>query len=293
MKISQIDLISCPDGGADASGDILVRIHASGGLTGLGEAVTDTSSKNTSPSNVLAWLKLYCAQIVQASCLNINDLNRRLDIADAGATPGCPSARAAIEMAAFDVVGNARSRPLHEALGGGYRTQFDMFFGINVQERDLAEKAAAAVRQGYAGIRLEILQSPQRNENARQHDYVAAIREVLETCGPSVAVQIVCHRALVNERTASMLLEGVHEGGFRRNVSLVQPLDEINLVGHGRLREKHASPLVLEESVSSVAMMAQILRHSAADCVVLDPWRVGGLHSARKVASLCEAAAIA
>lgn len=292
MIIEHIDLITTRAEDDNVTSGVVVRMHSSTGLTGLGEAVFDDSHRTTSHANVLAWLKLYDAQVQQVPCANINELNRRLDMVDEGASQGCPSARAAIEMAALDVVSKARNRPLHETLGGGYRELFDLSIDIDGEEANLPARAVAAVQRGYAGVRLTMARPQQRDEAERKRLGAADIREVLEACGSDIAVELVCHQAFANESTASMLLQGVHEGGLYRNFSLVQPLDEGDLVGHGRLREKHPSPIVLEEGVSSPAAMAQIVRHSAADRVVLDLWRVGGLYNAKKIANICESAAI-
>jgi len=274
MKIDRIDLM--PFGGG-----ILVRLRAASGLAGLGEVATDEAFPTMSRATVSRWLERYGTHIQGAGCGNANVLEQRLDAAEPAGGPGCPPARAALEMAALDLVGRARDCPLHDLLGGGYREDLELFREIDAGDPDPLGTARAAIRDGHAGLRLAL---PGRS--------AAAIGAVLDSVGSVPFVDIVARQSLGNEQRASMLVEGLLARQFHLNLALVQPLHRLDFAGHGRLRQKVPIPIVLEESITSPEAMSQVVRHAAADRIVLDPWRVGGLRNARRIANICEAASI-
>ncbi|MEZ5865042.1 MAG: enolase C-terminal domain-like protein [Geminicoccaceae bacterium] len=276
MRIDRIDLMPFGEGSG-----ILVRVASASGMAGLGEVATDDASPAMSRATVAAWLERYGAGVLGAECGNFNVLERRLDAAEPAGAAGCPPARAALEMAALDLVGRARGCPLHEILGGGYREALELFRDIGADDPDPAGTARAAIRDGHAGIRLSV-----------SGPGTAAIEAVLDTVGNVPFVDLVASQSFGNEQRASMLVEALLARQFHLNLALVQPLHHLDLAGHGRLRSKLPIPVVLEESITSLEAMAQVVRHAAADRIVLDVWRVGGLRNARRIANICESAAI-
>jgi L-alanine-DL-glutamate epimerase-like enolase superfamily enzyme len=105
-------------------------------------------------------------------------------------------------------------------------------------------------------------------------------------------VDLVARQWLGNEAKVSMIVETLLGRRFRPNLALVQPLHWLDLEGHARLRQKLSVPIVLDDSIVSPEAMLQVVRAGAADRIVLDIWRVGGLRNARRIASICESAAI-
>lgn len=292
MKIEAIDLIAIGEKAQRAPEGILVRVRDASGLDGLGEVATDDTHLATCQATVAKWLDLYGSRVLGADCGNLNVLHQVLDAAEPREGAGSPAARAALEMAVLDLVGRTRGCPLHEVLGGGYRGEMDLYRQIDFGDPDPAGAALTAVRQGYAGIRLTIALSREGGRGAGAGLGTAAIRGVLDAVGDTPFIDIVAHQSLGNEAKASMLAEGLLARQFAMNLALVQPLHRRDLGGHGRLRQKLPIPIVLEESITSPQAMAQVVRHAAADRIVLDPWRVGGLRNARRIANICEAAAI-
>jgi L-alanine-DL-glutamate epimerase-like enolase superfamily enzyme len=99
-------------------------------------------------------------------------------------------------------------------------------------------------------------------------------------------------QSLGNPALARTMVEGVLAESFHPNLALQQPLHRLDLAGHALLREKLPIPVILDDSVSSPEAMMQIVRMGAADRIVLDIERVGGLQNAMRIADICETAAI-
>lgn len=274
---------------------IVVRVRTESGLSGLGEAAASLSEDTRTLSTLLSWLKVYEAAIVGADAFNINALHQFMDRASGQHPPGCQAARAAIDMAVHDLIGKARGCPVHEILGGAYRTEMEVIAKIaggTVEET--AFSARSQVRLGYRGLKIgigsEVL--PSAHSTAHLEEKCQRLLAALEAVGTDISIDADANQSLGNPAMVSRMFEKVLSKRFYANLALHQPLHKLDLLGHAALREKLPVPIVLTESVVSAEAMMQIERVGAADRIGLSIERVGGLNSAMRIADICEAGAI-
>jgi L-Ala-D/L-Glu epimerase len=304
MKIVEIQRfpISLPQSGITATRSktpadqtIIVRIRTNSGLTGLGEAAVDPAEQTRTLSTLTDWLKAYETATIGADALNINALHQLMDRASGQHPPGCQAARAAIDMAAHDLIGKVRGCPVHEILGGAYRTDIQVAAHISgTTAEDTAATARARVDMGYRALTVAIgsevlppaLSIPELEKKC-QH-----LLATLEALGMDISIDADASQSLGNPALVSRLIEQILTKRFYPNLALVQPLNKSDLLGHAALREKLPIPIVLTESVVSAEAMIQIERLGAADRIGLSLERVGGLSNAMRVADICETAAI-
>jgi muconate cycloisomerase len=273
-------------GGAGPARTIIVVVRAEAGPAGLGEAPVDPADPAASAETLAAWLQRYEAALVGADPTNLNLAHRLLDGVGGPRSAGCPPARAAIDMALHDLVGKARGCPVHQLLGGAYRTSFDVFADVEGDAGDLPAAARAATGRGHRALRVRF------GGAARLEEMAAGLIAVLAAVGPEVWVDAEPGASLGNPGRAGAVVGKVLAERFRPNLALRQPLGSDDLAGHAELRERLPIPLVLDGAVTSPEAMAQIVRLAAADRVMLGIERVGGLANAMRIADACEAAAI-
>jgi L-alanine-DL-glutamate epimerase-like enolase superfamily enzyme len=274
---------------------IIVRVLTDGGLTGLGEATPHASDASRTLSTLLSWLQAYETALIGADALNINVMHHLLDQVSGQHPPGCQAARAAIDMAVHDLIGKARGCPVHEILGGAYRTKIELLAEI---AGGSAEAATApprlAVSGEFRGLKVEIGDAvlPPAQSTAHLEEKCRSLLAVLEAVGTDIYVNADANQSLGNPAIVSRMFETVLAKRFYANLALQQPLHKLDLMGHAFLREKLAVPIILSESVVSPEAMMQIERIGAADRIGLSVERVGGLQNAMRIADICEAAAI-
>ena len=73
---------------------------------------------------------------------------------------------------------------------------------------------------------------------------------------------------------------------------LEQPMPFSCIAESARLRRQTKTPLGLNESVTTPEIVLQILQLGAADVLLPDTYQCGGIVGVKKVAALCEAAAV-
>ena len=136
----------------------------------------------------------------------------------------------------------------------------------------LLDAVAGYLDQGYLRIKLKI-------EPGWDLDPVAAVRERF---GDDLLLQ-------VDANAAYTLADAGHLAGLDRFGLLLieQPLDEDDLAGHAELARRLATPVCLDESITSARAAVEAVRLGACRIVNVKAGRVGGYLEARRLHDAC------
>ena len=136
---------------------IIIIIHTENGLIGLGEAASISGLGEQNLTGILVTLKNYRDSIVGQEAGNINLLHQVLDKVDERFQSNCPAARAAIDMAIFDVIGKHRNCSVHQVLGGAYRKRIELMIQIEGNNAEtVVSNVKRAIKHGYSGIIISL-----------------------------------------------------------------------------------------------------------------------------------------
>ncbi len=185
---------------------------------------------------------------------------------------GHPMAKAALEMAVLDGELRSQGRSLAAYLGARRdRVAAGVSVGIAPSIDRLLEIVSGHVAEGYLRVKLKI-------EPGWDLEPVAAVRRDF----PDLALQ-------VDANAAYTLADADHLAGLDRFGLLLieQPLPEEDLAGHAALAARIATPVCLDESITSAAVAADAVDRGACSVVNIKAGRVGGYLEARKVHDVC------
>ncbi|MEE9191299.1 MAG: mandelate racemase/muconate lactonizing enzyme family protein [Candidatus Aerophobetes bacterium] len=274
---------------------IIIRVTTDEGISGLGEATTMTWYFNETQEGMMKLLQSYEEVLVGEDPFNVTGAHCRMDLVTGEDAPGCHSARGAVDMALYDIIGKAQNRPVYEVLGGAYRTEFEML--TNLYEDTPEEKAKAcqeSVRKGFRGLKIKVgdilLTRGWSIENLRKEkDKLIA---ALEAVPPDIYIDADANQSWQSAKIAANIVEDLLQDKYYPNLSLEQPLHYLDISGHSYLRRSVKVPIILDESVLSPEAMLQIAKNDAADRIVLKLNRVGGFWPARKIINIAEAASM-
>ena len=132
----------------DHSLNVLVKISTDEGLWGIGEAAPFEPVTGESAATVLEALKLFRTGLIGMDPLDVEGIHRMMDRLLSGNT----SAKAAVDIALYDIKGKLMGQPLYKVLGGSVnQIVTDMTVGIDTPEamaaeaRERVEKAIASL----------------------------------------------------------------------------------------------------------------------------------------------------
>ena len=248
---------------------IIVAMRA-GGLTGYGECVAATTPGYSYETTTTAWhvLRDFLAPAVLGQ--ELADMPGL--VARYARVRGHSMAKAGLEMAAWDVLGQARGKSLTQLLGGERdRVEVGVSVGIQPTTEALVERVGRYIAEGYARIKIKV--KPGRD--------VADARAV-RAAFPNIRLQVDANSAY---RLADAPL-------FRQmdDLSLLlieQPLAEDDIYDHSQLQPQLATPICLDESILSADHARAAIELGACRIINIKAGRVSGLLEAVKIHDLC------
>jgi O-succinylbenzoate synthase len=181
-------------------------------------------------------------------------------------------AKAAVEMGCWGLEATRSGVPLATLLGGTRdRVVTGISLGIQATPDALVTRAKDALAAGYRKIKVKIMPG-------KDVEYVAAVREAL---GPDVSI-------MADANSAYTLAQADHLAKLDafNLIMIEQPLGEDDLVRHAALQRRLATPLCLDESITSLERAQDMLTLGSGKIINIKPGRVGGFATARAIHDL-------
>jgi O-succinylbenzoate synthase len=248
---------------------ILVTLEGEG-LQGLGECVADADPYYSSETNTAAWhiIKDFLAPLV----LGRSFRDPRHVFPAMARVRGHNMAKAAVEMAAWDLAARRQNVPLSQLLGGT-RTAIPSGVSIGIQDslEQLAAKVETELAAGYRRIKIKI----------KPGWDVAAVDRIRARFG---AIKL-----MVDANAAYTLGDAAHLAELDRFdlMMIEQPLEYDDIRDHAELQRRLATAVCLDESIHSVRAAEDALAARACRIVNIKPGRLGGHRESIRVHDLC------
>lgn len=258
----------------------IVEVETDGGITGLGEIsmIWNGHGKALCPvvNDVLA------PALIGHSAFDINRAHQIMDHAVQFSRAANP-AKAAIDMALYDIVGKALGTPVCNLLGGRVREWAPLSMSIMIAPIDeMVAQARAAIERGFAGVKVKVGTDP-----AYDIESVSAIRRAL---GRQAVIRVDANMGWHSTREALTQLEALAPFNIH---SVEQPLPADRVEDLAWLRQRSPMPIMVDESVWGPDDAARVIRAGAADIINVYVSEAGGLRNAARIFALAEHAGIA
>lgn len=262
-------------GCADTAENIVVKI-AAGDEYGIGSASPSDVTHETVKS-VEEFLARVPKKIVGTDETDLSGLHRRLD----AVSPGNTSAKAAVDMAVYDLLSKRERKPLHRFLGGarGDSVLTDMTIGIESKEVTV-QRALKHYKEGFRALKVKIgldLEGDIRR--------VAAVRDAV---GPKVQLRVDGNQGYTVEEAVELC-----EAMKTLDVVLVeQPVKAEDYAGLKKVKDRSPVPIMADECVKEIADAKRVIRDRAADLINIKLMKSSGIYDAIAINRLAEEANI-
>lgn len=263
---------------------LFLLVHTDTGRTGLGEA--SHSSNDALLLDLLARVK---GQLIGQPALNIHALWQKLARLEAGRVG--QTLLSGIEMALWDLFGQAVGQPIHALLGGALRQRIRLYANINrhVQGRSpdgFADAARQAVAEGFTAIKLAPFDElTERNHirtgpKAAWRAGVERVRAVRRAIGDEIELAVDCHSRM--EQSEAIIvgreLAACNLFWYEEPVHHSLP-DELTAV-----TKAVPMPTASAESLFGVEEFRPFLQRHVVDVIMPDIKHAGGLLESKHIA---------
>lgn len=255
--------------------DVIVEIHTDTGEIGYGEAPpTGVITGDTTGAIIGAIQDHIGKSIIGMDVDDLEDVLQKIQSCIVKNT----SAKAAVDMAVWDLYGQLYKIPVYKLMGGAKKSIItDITISVNSPE-EMARDAEDAVKRGYDCLKVKVGANP-----ALDVERLSAVRKAI---GNDICVRIDANQAW-QPKEAVQILNRMQEQGLQIEF-VEQPVPAHDFEGLKYVTERSYVPVLADESVFSPEDAVKIMQMRAADLVNIKLMKCGGLYNALKIASAAE-----
>jgi muconate cycloisomerase len=194
---------------------------------------------------------------------------------------GYPYAKAALEMALYDIAGHYLDQPLTTLLGGTYRTKIAVHGGVGIADmEDMVADAAELAEAGFKAIKVKV-----GIDLLKDLELVQRVREAI---GPERLIIVDANQGY-SRKTALVALKKMEN---HYPLMAEQPLHADDIESLATITRDVKIPIIADEAVWSPADALRVAAARAADIFHIYVLKSGGLFRARACIQIAEAAHI-
>ena len=241
---------------------VLVRVTEADGLEGWGDVDPTPGYSLASAVEIRDDVSRLVPTLLGGDAPNVHKALAAMD----AALDGAFEAKAALEMALWDLKGRALGVPVHSLLGGRVKDAITLnaWIGAVAPER-AAREATEWLRRGFRTAKIKVAGATDEGVTR-----VAAVREAV---GDRMALRVDFNESLALDQAVPFIRRLEPFG-----LTLVeQPVPRNDIPGLAAIRRGIAIPLMADESVTGPASLIEIIRREAADLVKVKAMKQGGL----------------
>lgn len=263
----------------DFAEDTIILIHTDNGEIGYGEAPPTGVITGDTNGGIIGAIKEHIEKaLIGEEIENIEGIMYKLDKSIVKNS----SARAAIDMAVYDLFGKLYNAPIYKLLGG-YRNRVETDITISVNTSDeMKEDALKFVSEGFTALKMKVGMDIKKD--------IERVKAVREAVGKEIKIRLDANQGW-NPKEAVRGIRRLEDAGV--DVELVeQPVKAWDIDGLKLVTDSVETPIMADESMFSPYDAFKILSMRAADLINIKLMKCGGIHNALKIVSIAESCGV-
>jgi o-succinylbenzoate synthase len=274
LRLPLVKFFETSFGRIDEKHFVLVRVDDDG-ATGYGECVAELDPYYSSETNDTVWHII--SDFIAPRVLGVDFAHPRDVFPALKAIRGHNMAKAAVEMAAWDLFARQRGEPLSRVLGGARdRIASGVSIGIQPSLDELVANVERELAAGYRRIKIKI----------KPGWDIGPVETVRARFG---AIPL-----MVDANAAYTLADADHLARLDAFdlMMIEQPLDYDDVGDHAVLQRRLKTPICLDESIKTVSIAREAIASGACRIINIKPGRIGGWAESIRLHDFCAAQGI-
>jgi L-Ala-D/L-Glu epimerase len=253
--------------------DIVVTIHTDTGHVGYGEApATAVITGDTHGSIIEAIRKFIAPRLIDQEIANLNRITQLIQTA----LEKNSSAKAAVEIAIYDLFGQLYNAPLYKLLGGGDPVvTTDITISVDYIDKMVAD-SVAAVDRGFESLKIKV-----GKDIGVDLERIKAIYAAVED---RALLRLDANQGWTAKQ-AVFAIQTLEDAGVRLEL-VEQPVKAQDLEGLKYVTERVHTPIMADESVFGPTQVIELIRMRAADIINIKLMKTGGISNAMHIADI-------
>ena len=253
--------------------DVVVMMHTDTGNIGYGEAPATAVITGDTHGSIIDAIRYHIAPRLIGR--EVADLNRNTRIVQSAMEKNT-SAKAAVEIALYDLFGQMFDAPLYKVLGGGDPViTTDITISVDTIDKMVAD-SISAVDRGFDSLKIKVGKE------------IGVDIERTKAIHAAVADRALLRLDANQGWTAKQAVHAIHaleDAGIQLEL-VEQPVKAHDLEGLRYVTERVTTPIMADESVFGPAQVIELIRMRAADIINIKLMKTGGLSNAIRIADI-------
>lgn len=259
--------------------NIIVKIFTDDGLVGFGGAPpTAVITGDTKGSIKSAIVDFIGPAILGMDIEEFEPIMKRLH----SSIHRNSSAKAAMDMALYDLYGKHFKIPLYKLFGGARKEiESDITVSVNSPE-EMAADALEYIKRGYTTLKTKVGLDSQLD--------IIRVKRIREAVGNDIKLRLDANQGWI-AKDAIRTIRKLEDMGM--NIEIVeQPVKAHDIEGLKYVTDNVETPIMADESLFSPEDAFKILKLRAADILNIKLMKCGGLHNALKINAMAESCGV-
>ena len=257
---------------------VLIKIYTDQGVVGLGEVSCTPQWSGECQTAAVVLIEEYLAPVL------VGEDPTRIEYLVgliSKTVANNPFTRSGLEMALWDILGKVAGLPVYQLLGGAIRDFVPTKFSVSGLEPErAAEIASWAASQGFRAMKVKVGIEPEAD--------VARVEAVRKAVGTEVRLGVDANGGW-SPRVALRIIPRLQAWDV---YFVEQPVPDLDIAWMADVRQQVDLPIMADESIYNLQDAMAIVRANAADILSVYVGKGGGISTARKIASVAEAAGL-
>ena len=253
--------------------DVVVLVHTDSGHIGYGEApATAPITGDTHGSIIAAIDRFITPRLIGEDVADLNRITGRIQ----GALERNSSAKAAVEIAVYDLWAQLYGAPLYKMLGGGTPAiTTDITISVDAIDKMVAD-ALSALARGFAALKIKV---------GKDIDVdIARVKAIHAAVEGRASLRLDANQGWTPKQ-AVYAMRTLEDAGVALEL-LEQPVKAWDIDGLKYVTERVNTPVMADESVFGPAQVFDLIQRRAADIVNIKLMKTGGLSNAIRIADI-------
>ena len=257
----------------DTVEDIVVTVHTDTGHTGYGEAPATAVITGDTHGSIIEAIRRYIApRLIGQEIANLNHITQLIQ----GALERNTSAKAAVEIAIYDLFGQLYGAPLYKMLGGGDPViTTDITISVDYIDKMVSD-SLAAVERGFESLKIKV-----GKDIGVDIERVKAIHAAVEG---RALLRLDANQGWTAKQ-AVFAMRKLEDAGVHLEL-LEQPVKAQDIDGLKYVTDHVHTPVMADESVFGPIEVVELIKMRAADIINIKLMKTGGISNAIRIADI-------
>ncbi|MGA7297240.1 MAG: dipeptide epimerase [Rhodanobacteraceae bacterium] len=253
--------------------DIVVIINTDTGHVGYGEAPATAVITGDTHGSIVDAIRHYISpRLIGQDIADLNHITQLIQ----NAMEKNSSAKAAVEIAVYDLWGQLYNAPLYKLLGGGDPViSTDITISVDYIDKMVAD-SIAAVERGFESLKIKVGKDIGLDIERTRAIYAAVENRAL--------LRLDANQGWTAKQ-AVYALHTLEDAGVKLEL-VEQPVKAHDLEGMRYVTERVHTPVMADESVFGPMQVIKLINMRAADIVNIKLMKTGGISNAIKIADI-------